>query len=235
MTVAREKAAVAEAGVKAAAAQTDVVRKELEELATLMQYAILKAPFKGVVTQRNVDPGDLVRNFQATSETSHKPLFEIAELDRVRLRIVLPETEAPLVRVGNAVFLKLRSLPDQKFEGTISRLSRRLDESTRTMMIEADLPNTEGLLIPGMYGEATVTLQETPDALVVAATAVRFDETGNSSVYVVGADNTINVVAVTTGFDDGRQIQILDGLDASARVAGGMLGRLRTGQKVKVE
>ena len=235
VTVAREKAAVAEAAVKAAAAQTDVVRKELEELATMMQYAILKAPFRGVVTQRHVDPGDLVRNIQDASESSREPLFEIAQVDRVRLRIAIPETEAPLARVGNAVSLKLRSLPDREFEGKISRMSRRLDESTRTMLVEVDMSNVEGLLIPGMYGEATVTLQTTPDALVVAATAVRFDETGNSSVYVVGADNTINVVAVTTGYDDGRQIQILSGLDASDRVAGGMLGRFKTGQKVKVE
>lgn len=235
VTVAREKAAVAEAAVKAAAAQTDVVRKELEELATMMQYAILKAPFRGVVTQRHVDPGDLVRNIQDASESSREPLFEIAQVDRIRLRVAIPETEAPLTRVGNAVSLQLRSLPGREFEGTISRMSRRLDESTRTMTVEVDLPNTEGLLIPGMYGEATVVLQSTPDALVVAATAVRFDETGNSSVYVVGADNTINVVAVTTGYDDGRQIQILSGLDASDRVAGGMLGRFKTGQKVKVE
>jgi HlyD family secretion protein len=234
VTVAREKAAVAEAGVKAAAAQTDVVRKELEELATMMRYAVLKAPFKGVVTRRHVDPGDLVRNIQDASESSRDPLFEIAQVDRVRLRIAIPEMEAPLARVGNAVSLKLRSLPDRDFQGKISRMARRLDESTRTMLVEVDLDNSEGLLIPGMYGDATVTLKQTPDALVVAATAVQFDKTGNSSVYVV-ENGVVKIVPVVTGHDDGRHIQILSGIDETARIAAGRIGRFKDGQKVKVD
>tara|TARA_R110002072_G_scaffold303141_1_gene495690 strand:+ start:136 stop:1476 length:1341 start_codon:yes stop_codon:yes gene_type:complete len=234
VTVAREKAAVAEAAVKAAAAQTDVVRKELEELAAMMQYAVLKAPFKGVVTRRHVDPGDLVRNIQDASESSREPLFEIAQVDRIRLRIAIPEMEATLTRVENAVSLKLRSLPDRKFEGRISRISRRLDESTRTMLVEVDMDNTEGLLIPGMYGEATVTLQQTPDALVIAATAVQFDTTGNSSVYVV-ENGAVRVVPVVTGHDDGRQIQILSGIDETAKIAAGRIGHFKDGQKVRVE
>jgi len=234
VTVAQEKAAVAKAGVKAAAAQTDVVRKELEELATMMQYATLKAPFKGVVTRRHVDPGDLVRNIQDASESSREPLFEVAQVDRIRLRIAIPEMEAPLARVGNAVSLKLRSLPDRDFKGTISRMARRLDESTRTMLVEVDMDNTEGLLIPGMYGEATVTLQQTPDALVIAATAVQFDKTGNSSVYVV-ENGAVKIVPVVIGHDNGRQIQILSGIDETSEIAAGRIGRFKDGQKVKVD
>ncbi len=234
VTVAREKESVAKSNVDAAAAQTEVARKQLEELAVLMGYAVLKAPFNGVVTQRNVDPGDLVRNFQAASESSRAPLFEISHVAKVRVRVAIPENEAPLARVGNAVLLKLRALPDQEFEGKISRLSRRLDESTRTMMIEVDLENTEGLLIPGMYGEATVDLQETPNALMIAATAVKFDKTGNSSVYVV-EDGAIRVVPVETGYDNGRQIQILSGIDESAQIAADRIGRFADGQKVRVE
>jgi HlyD family secretion protein len=234
VTVAREKESVAKSSVAAAAAQTEVGRKQLEELAVLMSYSILKAPFNGVVTQRNVDPGDLVRNFQAASESSRAPLFEISHVAKVRVRVAIPENEAPLARVGNAVVLKLRALPDREFEGKISRLSRRLDESTRTMTIEVDLENTEGLLIPGMYGEATVDLQETPNALMIAATAVKFDKTGNSSVYVV-EDGAIRVVPVETGYDNGRQIQILSGIDETAQIAADRIGRFADGQKVRVE
>ena len=86
-----------------------------------------------------------------------------------------------------------------------------------------------------MYAEATVTLEEIPNAIVLPASAVRFDETGNSTVYVVGDDNTISIVPVKTGYDAGKQIQILEGLDASARVAEGMVDRLNNGQKVRVE
>lgn len=234
VTVAREKAAVAKSSVAASAAQTDVARKELEHLEALMNFSILKAPFNGVVTQRNVDPGDLVRNFQAASESSRAPLFEISHVEKVRVRIAIPENEAPLARVGNAVSLKLRSLPDRHYDGSISRLSRRLDESTQTMMVEVDLDNSAGLLIPGMYGEATVHLQETPNALMIAATAVKFDKTGNSSVYVV-ENGAIRIVPVVTGYDNGRQIQILSGVDESAQIAGDRIGRFADGQKVRVE
>jgi HlyD family secretion protein len=233
VTVAREKAAVAEAGVAASAAQTDVARKELEELAALMRYSTLRAPFNGVVTQRNVDPGDLVRNFQAASESSKAPLFEISNVAKVRIRVAIPENEAPLVRVGNSVTLTLRSLPDRKFKGKISRISRRLDEATRTMRIEVDRDNSEGWLIPGMYGEATVDLQETPNALMIAATAVKFDKMGNSSVYVV-EDGAIKIVPVVTGYDNGRQIQILSGIDESDQIAADRIGRFADGQKVRV-
>ena len=235
VTVASEQEAVATAEEAAAKAQTDVARSELGEIDAMLSYAILKAPFAGVVTQRHVDPGDLVRNIQTASESSRKPLFEVSQVDRVRVRIAIPENEAALAGEGDDVSLELRSMPGRPFPGKIKRVAKRLDEGTRTMLAEVELQNDEGLLLPGMYGEVTITLEETANALVLPATAVRFDEKGNSTVCVVGSDSTISVVAVTTGYDDGKQIQILTGLDASARVADGSLARLKEGQKVKVD
>jgi RND family efflux transporter MFP subunit len=234
VTVAQEQEAVAKAEETAAKAQTDVGRSELDEIDAMISYATLKAPFAGVVTQRHVDLGDLVRNIQTASESSRKPLFEVSQVDRVRVRISVAENEAPLAGEGDAVSLRLKSLPDRPFDGVIKRVAKRLDEATRTMLVEMELKNEEGLLLPGMYGEATINLEETPNAIVLPATAVRFDETGNSSVYVVGSDSTISIVVVKTGYDDGKQIQILSGLDASARVVDGKLGRLKEGEKVKI-
>jgi HlyD family secretion protein len=234
VTVAQEQEAVANAEETAAKAQTDVARSELDEIDAMMSYATLKAPFAGVVTQRHVDPGDLVRNIQTASESSRKPLFEVSQVDRVRVRIAVAENEAPLAGENDAVSLRLRALPGRPFDGVIKRVAKRLDEATRTMLVEVELKNEEGLLLPGMYGEATINLEETPNALVLPATAVRFDETGNSSVYVVGSDSKVSVVSVKTGYDDGKQIQILEGLEASARVVDGRLGRLKEGEKVRV-
>ncbi len=235
VVVSQQREAVSAAEFVATQAQTTVARKELEELDALMSYATLTAPFDGVVTQRHVDPGDLVRNIQTASESSRRPLFEVSQVDRVRVRVSLPENDAPWAGDGDTVTLAFRSLPGRTFDATVSRVARRLDESTRTMLVEVDLANDDGLLLPGMYGEATVILDETPDALVLPATAVRFDEIGNSSVYVVGDDSTISIVPVKTGYDDGKHIQILEGLDASARVTEGMVGRLNNGQTVRVE
>lgn len=235
VTVALQSEVVVSAESAAAEAETTVARKSLEELDALMNYATLTAPFDGVVTQRHVDPGDLVRNIQTASESSRWPLFEISQVDRVRVRIDVPENEAPWATMGDAVSVEMRSLPGRTFDATISRVARRVSENTRTMRVEVDLDNAEGLLLPGMYGEASVTLDEIPDALVLPATAVRFDKEGNSSVYVLDDNNTVRVIPVTTGNDDGKQIQILDGLDASASIVTSMIGRLKDGQKVRVE
>lgn len=233
VTVAEEQEAVAKAEETAAKAMTDVARRELDALDEMIGYATLKAPFDGVVTHRHVDPGDLVGN--SKSANSSQPLFEVSHVQLLRVRIAVPETEAPLANEGDAVSLSLRSFPGRTFDKPIKRIAKSLDQSTRTMQVEVDLENPDGLLLPGMYGEATISLEEMPNAMVLPATAVRFDEKGNSSVYVVGSDSTITVVPVTTGYDDGKQIQILSGLEATARVVTGKLGRLKTGQKVRVE
>lgn len=234
VTVAREQQAVASAEETAAQAMTDVARREADEIDALLGHTILTAPFDGVVTQRHVDPGDLVRNIQTASESSRKPLFEVSQVDVVRVRMAVAENEAPLANENDAVSLRLKALPGRPFDGVIKRVARRLDEATRTMLVEMELKNEEGLLLPGMYGEATIVLEEKANAMVLPATAVRYDETGNSSVYVVGSDSRISVVAVKTGYDDGKQIQILSGVDASAKVVDGKLGRLKDGDKVKV-
>lgn len=233
--VAMAKLAVAFAGGDAAKAATNVARKALEEMDALMGYATLKAPFKGVVIERHVDPGDLVRNIQTASNTEGHPLFTIAQLDKVRVRVAVPENDAPWANVGDTVSLRMRAISGRTFEGTISRVAGALDESTRTMLIEVDLPNAERLLLPGMYGEATIVLEEKANALMLPAGAVRYDESGKSYVYVVNEENIVRIVEVTTGSDDGKQIEITGELDENAAVVDAMLGRLQTDQHVHVQ
>jgi HlyD family secretion protein len=235
ISVANSKQAVAVADLEASKAATDVAEKQLEEMDALMAFATLKSPFKGVVVQRNVDPGDLVRNTQTASDNRSRPLFVIAQLDKIRVRIVVPENEAPRANVGDTVTINMRAIPERTFPGTISRTASALDESTRTMLIEVDLPNADGVLLPGMYGEATIILEQKPNALLLPARAVRYNETGSSFVYVVESDETIRIVDVTTGQDDGKQVEITGGLDEDARVVGSMIGRLQAGQKVLAE
>ena len=235
VTVAEQEMAVAESKKNSALSATEVARKQLEEMDELLAYATLKAPFKGVVTQRHVDLGDLVRNIQSASDSSRKPLFTVAQTEKVRVRCNVPEGDAPWANEGDAAAVKVRALRGRTFPGNVSRVTSSLDESTRTMLVEIDLDNADGALFPGMYGEVSITLEETAEALVVPATAVRFDEAGKSTLYVIGDGDVASVVEVTTGRDDGKQIQILSGIDKSARIADGMVTRLKTGQKVKVQ
>ncbi len=236
VTVSASKVAVAVAEQSAAKAQTEVAQKQLEEMQALMNYATLKAPFAGVVTARNVDVGDLVRNTQSGSDGHHKPLFSVVQVDKVRVRIAIPENDAPWANPDDAVSLRLRAIPGPAIESKLKRISGRLDPSTRTMLAEVELENTERevKLLPGMFGEATITLAER-EGLVLPAGVVRHDEKGNSYVYTVGSDNTITRVEVTTGLDDGNEIEITKGLSGSERVVTATIGRLAPGQKVNVE
>ncbi len=226
------EAAVAEVDV--AKATTDVARRELDELDELIKYATLRAPFAGVVTQRNVDPGDLVRNVDTRSNSDEKPLFVVTKLDKVRIRVHVPERDAPLATEKDPVEITLQALPGEVFQAEISRVAGVLDEKTRTMLVEIDLPNPEGHLRPGMFGQAVITLVTPGDTLTLPAGAVRFDGKGASYVYVVNDSDEVEVTDVETGMDDGHRIEITAGLSGEERVVGPLLRRLKNGQKVHV-
>ncbi len=230
---AKARLVVAEAEVKSAASSVMVGRKTLEETEVMMQYASLKAPFAGIVTQRSVDPGDLVRN-KVSSDGSREPLFTVSKVDVLRVTVPIPERDAVWVKKGDIAEMSFTALPGVTFKDVVARRSGRLDSKTRTMVVEVDIPNANGRLIPGMYCKVEIIMQEKL-ALVVPAEAVRFNLTGDVSiVYVVKDDNSILLVPVKTGIDDGHNIEILSGLSGGEQVVTGMLGRLKDGQVVSV-
>lgn len=236
--VAIEKVNVAGQVAKAAAQETNVARKRLDETDELMNYATLKAPFRGIITERNVDKGDLVRNLQTAGDKPRRPLFTVADISRLRVHVRVPEQDAPHVKVGAEVALTLRSLPGRVFSGQVTRFANRLDSQSQTMLVEIVLDNTQQAgkweLFPGMYGEAKITLANKAAALVLPADVVRFDAEGKASVYVLNSDDTVRIVPVTTGLDFGHEIEIISGLSADDRVVAAVIGRLKAGQKVRV-
>ena len=230
---AKARLVVAEAEVKSAASSVMVGRKTLEETEVMMQYTSLKAPFAGVVTQRSVDPGDLVRN-EVSSERSREPLFTVSKIDVLRVTVPVPERDAVWVKKGDTAKMEFPAIPGEPLKNVVARRSGRLDPKTRTMAVEVDIPNANGRLIPGMYCKVEIIMQEKL-ALVVPSEAVRFDLTGGESiVYVVKDDNSISHVPVKIGIDDGHNIEILSGLSGGEQVVMGMLGRLKDGQEVSV-
>lgn len=234
LRLARAKADAAAAMAAVAKATTDETRRELDELDELMKYATLTAPFAGVVIERQVDLGDLVRNTQATSG-SDRPLFVVAQIDPVRIRVAVPERDAPLASVGDTANISLQALGGTVIEEPVSRVSGALNESTRTMTVEIDVPNPDGKLLPGMFGQATIHLAPAKSRIMLPANVIRFDETGKSHVYVVNGSNQIDVVEVKTGLDTGEEIEITSGLAGSERVVGPTLRRLKQGQKVRIQ
>ncbi|EMI40921.1 efflux RND transporter periplasmic adaptor subunit [Rhodopirellula sp. SWK7] len=231
--VAQAQVDSAKADLDAAKAETEISRRQLEELDVLIGYATVKAPFAGVVTERNVEPGDLVR--ESSEVGSGKPLFVVSQIDRVRIRIPVPESDAPLVNRDDEVTLTFPSFEGEKpLVAGVTRRSGSLDPSTRTMMVEVVVDNPDGKLLPGMFGQASINLSTNAAANMLPAQAIRFDETGNAYVYAVDSEETVSVVPIQTGMDDGNVIEVLSGIGPGQRVIGSHLKRFVDGEKVTV-
>ena len=229
VAVAKAKVTAAEADLEVAAAETATKEREVEQIGELIKYATLTAPFSGVVTVRNVSPGNLVGE-----RNSNIPLFVISQLDKVRIHIPVPENDAAFVGRGDSISVSFPSFPaEAAMTVPVTRLTGSLDPSTRTMLVEAEVANPDGKLIPGMFGQATITLSTNLASTVLPARAVRFSDTGDAYVYVV-ADEKVTVVPVTTGADDGNTIEIASGLEPGQVVVDAHLQRFTDGQVVRV-
>lgn len=224
---------VAKANLSASAAKTLVAQEELAEIEATLTYATLRAPFDGIVVARNVDPGDFVSN-QESSSGNRAPLFVVANIDKLRVRVAVPERDAPRVKVGASATVALLTRNGQPIQAKVSRISQMLDSDTRTMLAEIDLANDKKELLPGMFGKAEINLEERPNSLMLPAQTVRFDESGKSFVYVVGSENTIAKVPVRVGLDNGEFIEITEGLKGDERIVAPSARRFRDGQKVNI-
>jgi RND family efflux transporter MFP subunit len=228
--VARAKKTSAEADLQAALADKQIAVKQLEELRVMIDYGSLKAPFAGVITARDINPGDLVGKEQAAD----RPLMTISQIDKLRVHIPVPERDAASVAAGDEVELSFPSYPDEVITVKVSRLTHVLDPSTRTMLVEADIDNKDGKLMAGMFGQATIRFSSDTVAGVLPARAVRFDSSGNAFVYVIDRDDVVSVSRIKIGADDGRLIEVTEGLSNDQRVIDAHLQRFVDGQKVTV-
>ena len=210
---ARSVRVTAEANVKVGAAEVAIARASVARLRTLMEYATLEAPFDGVITRRHVDPGAFVRS---ASDGATSPILHIANSSRIRIVLDIPEPDAPFVVVGTAVRIIVPALGGQPIDAAISRTAYALEPDTRTMRAEIDLPNDDGLLQPGMYATAHVTVEVKPAALMVPSKAIR--ARGGETFVLVARDGEAAEATVTVGYDDGIWAEILDGLDTEAQV-----------------
>jgi RND family efflux transporter MFP subunit len=187
-----------------------VAQANLGRLTEMQGYLKVRAPFAGVITLRNVDTGALV----AEGTTL---LFRIAQTDRLRTYVNVPQADSTSIRVGQTAELKIPDLPLKTFKGTVTRTANALDPATRTLLAEVQVPNEGGLLLPGMYSEVNFTTprMEPPLMLRADALVVRAD---GAHVAVIGDDNVVHFQAVQVGRDYGDQLEILGGLAKGQRV-----------------
>jgi RND family efflux transporter MFP subunit len=201
---AAEKAIVAQRSSLAAA------KANLGRLQTVDAYRSVKAPFGGIITQRNVDVGALV-------SSGNTLLFRIAQTRTLRTYVNVPQSSVTAVHVGQDASLTLSDFPGRSFAGKVARTARALDPSSRTMLVEVDVPNGDGALFPGSFAEVELIGSRGNPPIVVPASALVYRSDG-AQLAVVRADNTIHLQKVAVGRDYGDRLEILGGVEQGTTV-----------------
>jgi RND family efflux transporter MFP subunit len=208
--------------VDEARGRLEIAQANLERTETLLGYSRLTAPFGGVVTMRFVDPGAFVPAATSGSAAQTAAIVTLMDFSTVRAQVAVPEAEAALVRVGQPVRVTTESLAGRTFEGKVSRLSYALEDATRTMLVEADLPNSDLVLRPGMFATIKLGVERHADALLIPVEALVAEKAG--AFAFVAADGKARKTAIKVGFNDGTKVEITSGLTGgeSVIVAGRM-------------
>lgn len=208
-----------------AAADANVRRLEQMEL-----FKHIYAPFSGVVTQRNTDIGALIT---AGSGAGQKGLFDLAQVDPLRVYVSVPQTYSPNIRPGMAAYIELEEYPGQKFSGKVARSADAIDPATRTLLTEVDVENHDGRLLPGAYAQVHFAVPIQTVRISVPVNALLFRAEG-PRVAVVGPGDKIQLKTVIIGRDFGTKLEILGGLDSEDRVVVNPADSLEDGEQVHI-
>lgn len=246
-TAAKTAEANVVAGQKSLIAAQELVRATqaaLDRLIALQGYEKVIAPFAGMVTARNVDVGALISATGSslgpslTNEAgpSDVPrggeIFRVAQIDRLRVLVPLPQTEASGIQVGENASVTVDQLPNQIFRGRISRTSESLDAASRTLLTEVEVANPKGILLPGMYATVQFVTQRAIPPFLVPDASVVVEANGTSLAIVLpltpqerqkaqsdGVDaallaraRKVHFEKVSLGRDYGTTIEVFDGL-----------------------
>lgn len=206
----------AEGKLAMAKASVEMSRANIERTDVLLRYSRIAAPFAGVVTARFVDPGAFIPAATSGSAAQTAAIVTIADFNTVRAQVALPEVEAALARVGQPVSVSVEGLAGKLFEGKISRMSYALDDATKTMWVEADLPNADLALRPGMYATVRVGVERHTDALLMPIEALVMDKL--SAFAFVATGGRAKKTAIKIGFNDGTKVEVTSGLTGSESV-----------------
>ena len=190
--------------------QWEIAQARLQRTETLLRYCRITAPFAGIVTARFVDPGAFIPAATAGSTPQSAAMLTLMDYSRVRIQVFVPEMEVPLIKNGVPARLTVEELPGQTFTGAVTRFAHALDQATKTMLTEIELPNPNRGLRPGAYASVRLELERKPDALLIPVPALVTEKAG-TFVFTI-ADGKAKKTPVQAGFNDGVNVEITDGV-----------------------
>lgn len=210
-----------------------VAQADQARVKTMNQYAVITAPFTGVVTKRYANKGSLIQAGTA-SQTQAMPVVRLSQNNLLRLALPVPESAVPLIHLGGQVDVTVSAL-NRTFPGRVARFEDKVDQSTRTMKTEVDVPNPSLLLVPGMYAEVDLTTDQRKNVLTVPAEAI--DGSGDSArVFTVQPSGTIEIVPIRLGIESAQRSEVRSGaLKEGDSVVVGSRAGLKQGDKVQTK
>lgn len=217
-------------GYRQAQANLAAADANVKRLEQLEGFKKVYAPFSGVITKRNVDPGALIN---AGAGAAGRELFDIARVDPLRVYTSVPQAYAPFIRGGEATNVTLQEFPGQKFTAKVARTAEAIDPNTRTLLTEVDVPNKDGRLLPGSFGEVHFAVGSNVNKVTVPVNAMLFRSQG-SQLAVVGPDKKIHLQAISIGKDYGTTLEILAGVTVQDQVVINPPDSLEEGQPVNL-
>ncbi len=198
----------------------------LEQLQKTQSFNRITAPFAGKITARRVDVGALV--------SAGSPLFSIAQSDPLRVYVFVPQSNAGSMHEGVKAEILVPDRPGQKFNGEVTRTAGALDPSSRTMQIEVQVPNHEGKLYAGMYGQVKFSLPEDGAPIIVPANTFMFRAEG-PQVATLTNENKIHWAKIQVGRDFGTKVEVLDGLKENTKIVTNPTDDLQEGIQVQIK
>lgn len=202
----------------------------LRRLEQLESFKHIYAPFSGVITRRNTDIGALIN---AGNSGTNQQLFNIAQIDPIRVYVDVPELYAPAVHPGLPAKVELAALPGQMFSGKVVRSSDSIDPATRTLRTEIDVPNPRSQLFPGSFAQVHFAVNVATQRFSVPVNALLFRAEGTRAA-VVGSDGKVHLKPIVIGRDYGTEVEVLGGVEQNDALILNPSDSLEDGQMVQV-
>lgn len=217
------------------ARKADVTAAEAEvgRLSALVGFQKIYAPFDGVVGARNLAKATTGALIDLGSHDPKGWLYRIHRLDPVRVYVAVPQNYFRMIADGLAADVAVREYADRRFAGRVVRNAAALDATSRTLLVEVQVPNPDGVLLPGMYSTVHFRLVDPAPPIVVPDTSIIMFSEG-AQVAVVGNDDIVRLRKVRLGRDFGKTVEVLSGCSEGDRIVVSPGDLLQDGTKVRV-
>ncbi len=213
----------------AKAADVSSAKANVARLEQLVAFENVTAPFSGVITARNIDVGGLV---DQGANSPGKELFHIASIDTLRTYVSVPEMYSQAAKPGVQAYLTLSEFPGRQFHGQVVRDANSIDASSRTLLVEVDVKNPTGELLPGSFVSVHLKLPSKVPAVTVPSNTLLFRSEGLRVVRIT--DGKTELVPVIMGRDFGDSVELVSGIKADDQVVVNPSDSVTSGQKVQI-